>query len=157
MTKTAMLKGLDIIAELGLPLEMTEVTIPTFGDSEEDEELQADLLELLYSVWFSHPSMRDIVYWNVPDGYAYDDGSSNWNENRCRGGLLHHDLTPKKSALRLQKLVNEVWHTAVELTTDENGYVEFRGFYGNYTVSCDNSTAEFGIHNGETAVKEILL
>lgn len=153
-----MLKGLDIIAELGLPLEMTEVTIPTFGDTEEDEELQADLLELLYSVWFSHPSMRDIVYWNVPDGYAYVDNSgSYWNENTCRGGLLHHDLTPKKSALRLQRLVNEVWHTKVALTTDENGYAEFRGFYGNYTVSGDNSTAEFGIHNGETAVKEILL
>lgn len=151
------LKGLDVISELGLPIEMTEVTVPTFGDTEEDEELQADLLELLYSVWFSHPAVRDIVYWNVPDGYAYDDGTGNWNENKCRGGLWHHDLTPKKSALRLKKLVNEVWHTDSELTTDENGYAEFRGFYGNYTVSGKDFTAEFGIHNGETAVNEIIL
>ena len=62
------LKGLDVISELSLPIEMTEVTVPTFGDTEEDEELQADLLELLYSVWFSHPAVRDIVYWNFPDG-----------------------------------------------------------------------------------------
>ena len=112
------LKGLDVIAELGLPLEMTEVTLPTFGETEEDEELQADLIELLYSVWFSHPAMQDIVYWNVPDGYAYDDGSGDWNENKCRGGLWHHDLTPKKSALRLHTLINEVWHTDLEAVTD---------------------------------------
>ena len=151
------LKGLDVISELGLPIEMTEVTVPTFGDTEEDEELQADLLELLYSVWFSHPAVQDIVYWNVPDGYAYDDGTGNWNENKCRGGLWHHDLTPKKSALRLKKLVSEVWHTDSELTTDENGYAEFRGFYGNYTVSGKDFTAEFGIHKGETSVNEIIL
>ena len=152
-----LLRGLDIIAELGLPLEMTEVTVPTFGDTEEDEELQADLLELIYSVFFSHPSMQDIVYWNAPDGYAYDDGTGNWNENKCRGGLLHHDMTPKKSALRLKKLVNEVWHTDLDLITDENGYVELRGFYGNYTVTGTNFTAELGIHKGDAQINEIIV
>lgn len=140
------LKGLDIIAEFGLPLEMTEVTVPTFGDTEEDEELQADLLELLYSIWFSHPLMHDIVYWNIPDGYAYDDGKGTWNENQCRGGLWHHDLTPKKSALRLKKLINEVWHTEEELTTDENGYANFRGFYGEYTVNANGKEFNAAIH-----------
>lgn len=151
------LKGLDIIAELGLPLEMTEVMVPTFGDTAEDEELQADLLELLYSVWFSHPAMQDIIYWNIPDGYAYDDGTGSWNENQCRGGLWHHDLTPKKAGIRLEKLINEVWHTETELTTDENGYAEFRGFYGNYSIAGKDFTADFGIHKGEHAVTEIIL
>lgn len=151
------LKGLDKIAELGLPLEMTEVTVPTFGESDEDEELQADLLELLYSVWFSHPAVHDIVYWNVPDGYAYIGNKGIWNENNCRGGLWHHDLTPKKSALRLKKLINEVWHTEEVLTTDQNGYAEFRGFYGEYSISADGFTAEFGIHKGETPVNEIIV
>ena len=32
----------------------------------------------------------------------------------------------------LKKLMNEVWHTDEELVTDQNGYVEFRGFYGEY-------------------------
>ena len=152
-----LLMGLDYISELGLPLEMTEVTVPTFGDTPEDEELQADLLELLYSVWFSHPSMQDIVYWNVPDGYAYNNVTRNWNENNCRGGLWHHDLTPKKSALRLKKLINDVWHTRLELVTDENGYVQFRGFYGNYEVSGSDFTSSFGIHKGENTVSEISL
>ena len=139
------LKGLDVFAELGLPLELTEVTIPTFGETEEDEELQAELLKNIYSVWFSHPSVDTIVYWNTVEGYAYA-GSPSWDENRCRGALFHHDLTPKKSALILKKLFNEIWHTDIELITDENGYVEFRGFYGDYTAEINGSAANFGIH-----------
>ena len=154
------LKGLDIIAQLCLPLELTEVTVTTLGETEEDEELQADLLELLYSVWFSHPAVNTVVYWNVPDGYAYidpDRKDSLWNENKCRGGLWHHDLTPKKSALRLHKLVHDVWHTTEELTADENGYVEFRGFYGEYTAEAGDFAASFGIHKGDSEVTEIIL
>ena len=141
-------KGLDIIAELGLPLEFTEVTVPTFGDTEEDEELQADMLKLWYSVWFSHPAVDTIVYWNTVDGTAYA-GNSNWNENNCRGGLFHNDLTPKKSALMLKRLFGEIWHTDLELTTDKNGYVEFRGFYGDYTVETDEAKFEIGLHKNE--------
>lgn len=142
-------KMLDLMAEFGLPLEMTEVTIPTFGDTQEDEELQAELLKNLYSIWFSHPSVNTIVYWNQIEGYCYISPRHTWNENNCRGGLFHHDLTPKKSALMLKKLINEDWHTKLTLTTDENGYAEFRGFYGEYTAECDGSTALFGIHKNE--------
>lgn len=148
------LAGLDRMAEFSLPLEMTEVTVPTFGTTDEDEELQADLLELMYTLWFSHPAMEDIVYWNLPDGYAYSDGIW-WDENRCRGGLFHHDLSPKKSALRLEKLTKEIWHTKEEITTDENGYAEFRGFFGNYSVCGEGFKAEIGLHNGGNILNEI--
>ena len=151
----ALFKGLDVFAELGLPLELTEVTVPTFGDSAEDEKLQADLLEVLYTVCFGHPSVDAVVYWNVPDGYAYALADRIWDENKCRGGLWHHDLTPKKSGERLWELFNKKWHTELELTTDENGYVEFRGFYGDYTAEIDGAYAAFGIHKHEDNVTEI--
>ena len=141
-------KGLDIISELGLPLELTEVTIPTLGDTIEDEELQADMLKLWYSVWFSHPAVEGIVYWNTIDGYAYDDGKY-WNENNCRGGLWHHDLTPKKSAEMLKTLFSKEWRTDLELITDKDGYIDFRGFYGEYEVTADGKTNKFGIHKNE--------
>ena len=149
-------KGLDIIAELELPLEFTEVTVPTFGDTEEDEELQADMLKLWYSVWFSHPAVDTIVYWNTVDGSAYA-GNSNWNENKCRGGLFHHDLTPKKSALMLKRLFGEIWHTDLELTTDKNGYVEFRGFFGEYNAETDGKDFEIAIHKNESSSYELSL
>ena len=149
-------KALDIISEFGLPLELTEVTIPTLGDTIEDEELQADMLKLWYSVWFSHPAVESVVYWNTVDGYAYDDGV-NWNENNCRGGLWHHDLTPKKSAEMLKKLFCEEWHTDLELETDKDGYVDFRGFFGEYIVEADDFDFQVDIHKHCNNFYEITL
>lgn len=126
-------RGLDTMASLGLPLEIGEVTVPTFGEGEAYEELQADLLRLWYSIWFSHPAVDGITYWNTPDGYAHtfhDD----WVENRCRGGLFRHDLTPKKSADTLRKLFSEEWRTEGTFQTDEGGEVTFRGFFGDYAA-----------------------
>lgn len=155
---TAYFKGLDVMAELGLPLELTEVTVPTFGDGEEAEELQADMLKLWYSVWFSHPAVDSVVYWNTVDGYAYVVEGENrcWNENNCQGGLWHHDLTPKKSADMLKKLFDEEWHTDLELTTDANGYVDFRGFYGEYDGEIDGMEFDIEIHKNDNNRWEII-
>lgn len=141
--------GLDKLASFNLPIEITEVTIPTFGETEEDEELQAQMLKVRFSAWFAHPAVDAVVYWNTVDGHAYT-GNANWVENNCLGGLFHQDLTPKKSALMLKKLFSEIWHTDLELVTDENGCVDFRGFYGDYTAQLDNSEMCFGIHKNET-------
>ena len=152
----AYFKGLDFISELGLPLEITEVTVSTFGDTPDDEELQADMLRLWYSVWFSHPAVDAVVYWNTVDGYAYTD-NSDWVENNCRGGLFHHDLTPKKSALMLKKLFSEIWHTDLELSTDKNGYAEFRGYFGEYTAEADGKAFDIAIHKNESSSFELSL
>ena len=139
------LKALDVYAAHGLPLEMTEITVPTFGDTEEDELLQADLLELIYTCFFSHPAMESVVYWNLPDGYAYSAAGRIWNENQCRGGLFHHDMTPKKAAERMYELFNKKWHTDLTLVTDEDGYISFRGFYGDYQAEMDGKLRAFAI------------
>ncbi len=137
-------KSLDLFAKLGKPLEFTEVTIPTYGTTDEDEELQADILRLWYSIWFSHPAVDCIVYWNTVDGMAYTGDT--WNENNCRGGLWRRDLTPKKSAIMLKKLFCEEWHTELELMTDGEGFVSFRGFYGDYIAESENVKMKFGYH-----------
>ena len=144
-----MLRSLDTLWQLGLPLEITEVTIPTFGDTPEDEQLQAELLELWYSLWFSHPGMEGIVYWNTVEKTAWvDPAGSNrvWSENNSRGGLLHRDMTPKKSALKLRELLSERWHTEQTLVTDEEGCISFRGFYGTYEAQAGDQVLTFGLH-----------
>lgn len=137
-------KALDIMSELGKPLELTEVTVPTFGTSIEDEELQAQILRLWISIWFSHPAVDALVYWNTIDDYAY--AAPGWDENKCRGGLFHHDLTPKRSAIEFKKLFSQEWHTECELMTDEQGRIDFRGFYGDYVAQYREKTFEFSLH-----------
>ena len=148
-------KGLDYLSEFGLPLEITELTIPTPGEGEEAELIQADLLETLYTIWFSIPKMETVMYWNIVDKTGYV--GKGWNENNCRGGLFHRDFTPKKSAERLYYLMNEKWHTDLELTTDENGEIEFRGFYGDYTAEVDGDEYEFTLHKNESGSFELSL
>ena len=144
-----MLDALDILGHLNRPLEITEITIPTFGEGEEYEQLQADMLRLWYSAYFSHPQMDAIVYWNTADGTGFSNGAA-YDENRCRGGLFHRDMTPKKSALMLKHLFEEEWRTALSATTDENGYLTFRGFYGDYALSANGKEAPLSLtKNGE--------
>ena len=142
-----MFKTLDTLAEFGLPLEITEITVPTFGDGEEYEQLQADMLRLWFSVFFSHPAVNTAVYWNTVDGYCYAP-SPEHDENRCRGGLFHKDMSPKKSALMLKHLFDEVWHTDMEVQTDKDGYFEFRGFLGNYALKTDSASATLTLKSG---------
>ncbi|MBR2376426.1 MAG: endo-1,4-beta-xylanase [Clostridia bacterium] len=134
-------QGLDILTAFNIPLEITEITIPTLGETVEDEEIQADLLELSYSVWFANPLVTGAVYWNMVDGYAYN--SPTWNESNGRGGLFNSDLTPKKSAERLRYLFKEKWHTNLKLKTDKNGKIKFNGFYGDYNLTVSDKTANF--------------
>ena len=126
------LKGLDVMSEFGKPLEITEVQIPTFGEGNEAEDLQAEVLKYLYTLWFSSEKLESVIYWNSVDQTAYS--SPDWDENRLRSGLFHRDLSPKKSGEMLKKLFKEQWHTEVELVTDENGQIEFEGFHGEYEV-----------------------
>ena len=151
-----MLDALDVLGSFGLPLEITEITIPTFGEGEEFEQLQADMLKLWYSAYFSHPLMDTVVYWNTADGHGFSRGVE-YDENRCRGGLFHKDMTPKRSALMLKHLFEEEWNTSLELTADENGYIDFRGFYGGYTVSGAQGCATLALSKNKSIPNTLTL
>lgn len=138
-------KHMDLYSNFGKPLQITEVTVPAYSWEHEDEEIQAEMLEKLYTVWFSHPNVEQIVYWNLVDGYAHlwnpdpekikvSQGNMTLGENYYHGGLLRFDMTPKPAFLKLKELLEERWHTETEVVTDENGNAEFRGFFGEYDV-----------------------
>lgn len=139
-------KHMNLFAKFGKPLEVTEITIPSYSWEEEDEKLQADILEHLYTLWFSHPQVSQIIYWNVVDGYAHlwsqdrekikasQGNMGPGSENYYHGGLLRFDMTPKPAYFKLKELIQKRWHTEAELETNENGEVSFRGFFGDYDV-----------------------
>lgn len=141
---------MDMYAQLGKPLQITEVTVPAYSWNPEDEEMQAEIIEKLYTVWFSHPNVEQIVYWNLVDGYAHfwdpdpakiraSQGNMSLGENYYYGGLLRFDMSPKPAYLKIKELLQKTWHTETTLTTDENGVAAFRGFYGDYDVEvCAN-------------------
>ena len=127
---------MDCYAALGLPLQITELTVPCYRVSEADEEIQAEIIKNVYSMWFSHPAMEAIIYWDVPDGY-------DWTE--LKGSLVRHDLTPKKAYRVIRDLFHRTWRTEEETVTDEAGRASFKGFFGDYEIT---------VHAGEKSVKQ---
>ena len=128
---------LNKFAQLGRPLQITEMTIPAFTDTEEDEAIQAELLNYIYTIFFSHPAMEAIIYWNLPDGYAAfaPQGDMETGENYYRGGLLRFDFTKKPAFHVLDELINKRWHAEGKTGTDDGGNAAFHGFYGKYDVT----------------------
>ena len=119
------------------PMQMTEVTLPCHAvNSPAAEDLQAELLKNLYTVWFSIPNMEAIIYWNLVDGYAYGTtpGDFTAGENILSGGLMRFDMTPKPALKMIKKLFTEEWHTEAEAVTSPLGEATVKGFYGNYDV-----------------------
>ena len=138
-------RHMDMYSNLGKPLQVTEITIPAYSWEEEDEEIQAEIIEKLYSIWFSHPNVEQIIYWNLIDGYAYvgetdpekikaSQGDMTLGENYFYGGLLRFDLSPKPAYYKIKELIKERWHTEENLVTGNNGVCSFRGFYGQYQL-----------------------
>lgn len=140
---------MDLYSNFGKPIQVTEVTIPAYSNKPEDEALQAEIIEKLYSIWFSHPNVEQIVYWNLPDGYAAfaPQGDMTAGENYYYGGLLRFDLTPKPAYYTIKNLFEKTWHTETNIITDTDGTANFKGFYGRYEVEI--------VSGGKTITKEI--
>lgn len=136
-----MLDILDLMSSYGLPIHISEVTIPSYwGGNETNEQVQAELTEILYRTWFATENMKSIVWWNMIDGYAaYAPLGSGEGENYYGGGLLHFDLSEKPAYTVLDRLINKEWNTSFEKTL-ENQELSFRGFYGVYEITVDGKT-----------------
>ncbi|WFB36997.1 endo-1,4-beta-xylanase [Kiritimatiellota bacterium B12222] len=124
---------LDLYANLGRPLKISEVTIPGYSLVDEGEQFQADVMEKLYRMWFSHPAMNEIDYWNLVDGTAaFAPRNTFEGENFFKGGLVDYDITPKASYKVLDQLINEEWRTQVTLELSGGKTSQFHGYYGGY-------------------------
>lgn len=136
---------LDKFSQLDRPLQITEMTIPAYSDSEEDENVQAEILKYVYIMFFAHPAMEAVIYWNLPDGYAAfaPQGDMEAGENYFRAGLLRFDLSEKPAYKMLDKLINHDWHTEDASETAADGTAKIRGFYGDYELIIEKDGKEF--------------
>jgi len=148
-------------ARFDKPLHFTELTItsgderkqirwhgPRYTDwptTEEGEKRQARQVEEFYTVLFSHPAVEAVTWWDFSDERAW---------LHAPAGLVRKDMTPKPAYTALLKLVKGKWWTAThKLTTDATGRVRFRGYLGDYDVTCGATKASFSlIKPGRAAV-----
>ena len=144
---------LERFSRFGLPIHFTENTLisgaimPAHIDDLNDwqvdswpstpvgEERQARQIAEMYSVLFAHPLVEAITTWDFNDGC--------WL--KAPSGFVREDNSEKPSYYALQKLIHGAWETHQILTTDENGYLNFTGFKGGYTLKADGKTAKLDL------------
>ena len=126
------LRVIDVLERYGdfkLPIHISEVSIPSYSNECYDEELQAELTERLFKLWFSSKYCESIVWWNLCDNTAYK------TENVYHSGLLRYDCTEKPVYKTLRSLINKDWNTSLEDTVTDR--LRFSGFYGEYDVEAE--------------------
>jgi len=140
-------KTLDLLGSLGYPLQITEFIPqssgkPIAGGWREGlwtEESQADYAEQIYRLAFGHAAVEVINWWGFSDRDAWQPG----------GGLVTAEYEPKPVYRRLMQLVHQEWETRLTGTTDNDGRLKFRGFYGEYEILLKTPQGEqrgFKIH-----------
>ena len=135
------LDAFERYGDFGLPISISEISIPSFGHDPEDEELQAELAKRLFKLWFGRKHVDSIVWWNLADNTAFGD------ENLFHSGLIRNDCSEKPVYRVLDELINKEWRT--NLTAEANGSFSFMGFYGDYEVEAT--------HEGKTVTKTVRL
>lgn len=137
-----MLAALDEYRPYGLPVHVSEITIHAFDNDAPGQQAQAELARDTYRLWFSHPAVHAITWWNFPDGGAVP------GEDWLHSGLIDKDLEPKPAYEALDQLINHDWRTDTTVTTDADGIARFRGFHGGYQVVVQGQAAALGVHAG---------
>lgn len=110
-----------------LPIQMSEVSIPSYNNSPYEQELQSELTKRLYKLWFGRKNCEGIVWWNLADETAYME------ENAFHAGLIDKNCEPKPVYKELDKLINHEWKTTFE--TKASNELRFSGFYGEYEIT----------------------
>jgi GH35 family endo-1,4-beta-xylanase len=118
---------MELLAQAGLPIHLSEITITSPGSDERGGQIQAVIARNLYRVWFSIQPMLGITWWNLVD----DCGAPG---EPTISGLFTRDMQPKPSYFALNKLINEEWKTRMTVRAGKGGELKFRGFKGNYRV-----------------------
>ena len=125
----------DEFAQLGLPLQLTELDV----DTGFDEQLQADYLRDVLIISFSHPAMEAVNLWGFWQGRHWRPNAALWREN----------WKIKPAGQVWLGLVHRQWRTMANGTSDQEGHFETKGFLGGYDITV--------VHNEKSKTQEYML
>ena len=146
---------LERFSRFGLPIHFTENTlisgdimpahivdlndwqVDEWPSTPEGEERQAREISEMYSVLFAHPLVEAITTWDFNDGC--------WL--KAPSGFVHEDNTEKSSYAALKNLIHGAWETHETLVTDDDGFLAFTGYKGDYQLKTAAGSAGFALND----------
>lgn len=119
---------LEELKNIERPIFISEVTVSAPEDTPKGLEIQKVLATNLYRLWFSHPSVAGITWWNLVDGGAAPGEPS-------ISGLFDKDMNKKPAYEALDQLINRDWRTNLTFKAPKDGKISWRGFKGDYKIT----------------------
>ena len=119
---------MECLTDIGRPIFISEVTISAPDETPKGLEIQKELTRNFYRLWFSHPSVAGITWWNLVDGGAAPGEPS-------FSGLFDKEMNPKPAYEVLDRLINHEWKTSFTEKAPKDGVIRFRGFKGKYRIT----------------------
>lgn len=113
---------LDQVAELGLPIKITEFDMK-IEEQNISEQSMASSYGTMMRICFSHPAVEGLVWWGYKDP-TYRNGS----------GIFDEYKRPKIAADTVYHLIHEKWSTNISGLPAVDGTISFHGFFGDYEV-----------------------
>jgi len=113
---------LDSLAELGLPIWITE-----YDSTNSNEVARAENLEKLYRTAFAHPGVDGVLMWGFYAG-------AHWQ--KADAAIVNLDWTVNAAGKMYKALMKE-WTTTDDAIAGTDGVVGFRGYHGKYKVEVD--------------------
>lgn len=119
---------LEELKNIERPIFISEVTISAPEDTPKGLEIQKILTRNMYRLWFSHPSVAGITWWNLVDGGAAPGEPS-------ISGLFDKDMNKKPAYEAMDQLINHEWRTNLTFKAPKDGKISWRGFKGDYKIT----------------------
>jgi endo-1,4-beta-xylanase len=123
----------------GKPFTLTEFGVQNSGSP--SGTAAANALEDAMRMVFGSPNATTFNMWGFWTGAIWDQATF--------GALVDANWNPTTVGQRYEQLMSE-WHTDLMLTTDANGSVDFRGFYGDYDITIDGLTYNLSLLKGQS-------
>lgn len=133
-------EALDSLAELGLPIHVTEFDAHPLASEEE----QADYYEGFLRVAFGHPAVAAIYLWGFDDRHHWKGGLVLPSPG-IGAGIYDASFRPKPGAAAVASLLDDRWRTDGCGTTGLDGEFRFTGFHGRYLVRAGGRSAELDL------------
>lgn len=115
-----LVKNLNIIAQAGLPMRLTEYD---WGTNLTEKQQVDDFIKVA-TIAFSHPSVNGMISWGLSDKGA-------WRENT---GYFDAKHRPKLAADTLLYYTKKKWATNFDSKINNGNPLNFNAYYGDYNI-----------------------
>lgn len=107
-----------------------------WSETEKDLYSQAEYARDFYTLVFSHPAVEALSWFDFTD-YRWLGAPA---------GVVSDDLQIKPVYNTLDDLINNEWHSDVDLVTGSTGKCETRLFFGNYEITVDINGEKYTVN-----------